>query len=273
MYHAFAEACYSVPDPRGNGVKWTGVTIVPANRAAQLARVEPQYLDLVDYITAHPDEVLSPHTYLAWPKRDTSIEWVSGSRDITVERAIMSRLSTLSAVSSLPVRPSIPSPYRRSVWLAALLDVGGAFYHTGHQKSASYVLDTGASWRRRREHVELVNNRWQHTPGAEVRKLLPTPVYPPNTPEVPETAAVALDSVDVATPSAVTFDPTPDQLRVAANAAFTNGTSVSLASATYTVQAAGQHVGDQLVVRVDTPDGASALLIANVATILPVVGS
>jgi hypothetical protein len=79
--------------------------------------------------------------------------------------------------------------------------------------------------------------------------------------------------VDVATPSAVTFDPTPDQLRVAANAAFTNGTSVSLASATYTVQAAGQHVGDQLVVRVDTPDGASALLIANVATILPVVGS
>lgn len=273
MYHAFAEACYSVPNPRGNGVKWTGVTIVPANRAAQLARVEPQYLDLVNYITAHPDEVISPHTYLAWPKRDTSIEWVSGSRDITVERAIMSRLSTLSAVSSLPVRPSIPSPYRRSVWLAALLDVGGAFYHTGHQKSASYVLDTGASWRRRREHVELVNNRRQHTPGAEVRKLLPTPVYPPNTPEVPETAAVALDSVDVATPSAVTFDPTPDQLRVAANAAIANGTSVSLARATYTVQAAGQHVGDQLVVRVDTPDGASALLIANVATILPVVGS
>ena len=48
MYHAFAEACYSVPNPRGNGVKWTGVTIVPANRAAQLARVEPQYWNYVD---------------------------------------------------------------------------------------------------------------------------------------------------------------------------------------------------------------------------------
>lgn len=212
---------------------------MPANRAESLARVEPQYLDLVDFITAHPDQVISPASYLDWDRRDTDIDWVSDGKDTTVERAVGCRLSSLAVAHSLPLRPSIPSPYRRTVWIAALLDAGGAFYRTGHGKSASYVLDLQARWRRVGNHgrVELVRHRWPHNPNATVRSLLPAPVYAPDAPAVPETTAVPLDAV------------------------------------TYTVQAAGQHVGDQLVVRVDTPGGASALLLANVVSILPVVKS
>lgn len=140
---------------------------MPANRAASIARVEPHYLELVDYITSTPDTVISPATYLDWPRRDTGIDWIDGDAT-TPERAIGMRLSTLSVAATLPVRPHIPSPYRRTVWLATLLDAGGAFYRTGpgtasRRRTCSTPAPSGAA------PAAMTASTWSGTGGHTTR--------------------------------------------------------------------------------------------------------
>jgi hypothetical protein len=254
---------------------------MPANRAASIARVEPHYLELVDYITSNPDTVISPASYLDWPRRDTSIDWSLPDAS-TVERSVGIRLSSLSAVVTLPVRPHVPSMYRRTVWLATLLEAGGAFYRTGHGKSASYVLDRHAAWRRTgtRDRVELVGHRWPHNPVAPVRKLMPTPVYEPDTPTPkplrlvePAPAVVSPDELAAPLidrqlpPVAVMLDPTPDELTAAATAAAERPEAAPAPK--FTVMALDPIVGAQGAITVN--DDVPYMLIVTVVAVAPVV--
>jgi hypothetical protein len=223
-------------------------------------RAEGQYLDIVDFITAHPDVKLTTDAYLNWERRCGDVDWGEGE---TAERAHISRFDQIALAATLPWRPEARTPLRHSVWLAELLRHHGAFYRCGH---SAYVLDTAARWRRKGNHVELVGNRWPHAPNARVRKVLVPRVDRPTNghvePPAPTPVAVELDGVD----------PTPDELRSAAETAAAPTapppTSVPLAQA-FTVEGIDTKVGGEVVIRYTGPD-ASALVIAKVTALVPV---
>ena len=227
-------------------------------------RAESQYLDIVDFVTQRPDEGLNAHAYMAWEHRNQSVEWGSGTRSAI--HAAQDRFEHLALAVTLPQRPGAPSSLRTSVWLAAMVEAGGAFYRTGHAKSGAYVLDTAAHYRRKgnRGKVELVDNRWNHQPNAGLRKILvvPRPAPAAELPDpAPEPTGVKLNGVD----------PSPVELMEAANRAALDALRpVPVGSLTHEVLAVGDKVGDEVVLKVNRPvDGGSAIIIARIASIVP----
>jgi hypothetical protein len=256
----------------------------PISRAESLDRSEAQYLDLVDFITAHPDTVFTADDYIRWERRAVGIEWYTTDSDPLVRR-VQDRLDQLAVAATIPLRPKLRSPYRDKLWLGVLTQ-SGALYRTGHGKSGTYVLDSGAEWRKTRTDgkVTLVNHRWIHTPNAPVRAVMPREAYPPDATEVaaeqPDPSgetlgtlsidgiSMGIAAVKVGNPE-VLLDPSPDELRASAEAAAT--TPKLPMARTATVLAVGETVGDEVVVRVETPDGAAALVIARVTSYVPAV--
>ncbi len=71
-------------------------------------RAESQYLDIVDFVTQRPDEVLNAHAYMAWEHRNQSVEWGSGTRSAI--HAAQDRFEHLALAVTLPQRPGAPRP-------------------------------------------------------------------------------------------------------------------------------------------------------------------
>ena len=243
-----------------------------SNHQLARERAEGQYLDIVDFVAQHPNQPVSAYDYLNWAHRNLDVQWdPEGSRDVAHQA--QDRLDHLGVAATLPARPGVPSPSRGTVWLAELLRNGGAFYRTGHGKSGTYVLDTAAHFRSKGGRVELVNHRWPHSPNARVRKVLVRLVEAPTAPPVvslDELAAPVLDR-QLAAVNGVPLDPSPDELRSSAERAQPVVAAPTHAERTATVLAVGETVGDEVVIRVESSDGGSALVIARVTSFIPAV--
>jgi hypothetical protein len=252
-----------------------------SNHQLARERAEGQYLDLVDFVTQHPNQPVTSHDYLNWEHRNLDVQWDPEASRVITHQA-QDRLDQMAVVATLPARPGVGSPSRGTVWLAELLREGGAFYRTGHGKSGAYVLDTAARFRPKGTHgkVELVNHRWPHSPNARVRKVLTRLVEPPTAPLDPtgETLGtlsingvpMGVAAVKVVNPE-VLLDPSPDELRSSAERAQPVVAAPTHAERTATVLAVGETVGDEVVIQVESADGGSALVIARVTSFIPTV--
>lgn len=229
-----------------------------------------QYLDVVDFITQHPDEVISAYDYLDWPNRDTNIDWNAESRVASAHR-VQDRLDQLAVAATVPARPRVATETRTALWLPVLAEAG-AYYRTGNGKSGTYVLDTAARWvTRQRSHgrkAELLGNRWEHTPNARVRDAIGPFSFPPKGDDVAGGQAVE-QSTPVNGVRLDHVDPTPEELTAAAQAASTPEPAPEPA-VSYVIEGADPQVGGRIVVRTTAADGHSWLLIAEVTAFVPV---
>lgn len=221
-------------------------------RAEECKRSEDQYLDLVDFITNHPNTPITIGTYLAWPHRNQGIDWGVATPEAVAQR-VASRMEHLAHAVLLPQRPDKVAPSRNTVWLQEMVRAGGAFYRV---KRGVYILDTAASWRGTGAGVVLRDNRWPHHPPARVHEAMPAHAavkQPPQAPEPPEPVVTAASE--------------PVQARTFAPPV------AAMAAPNYSVEAAGVLVGDQIVLRRTDVDGTQVLLLAKVSSVIQAVAT
>lgn len=222
-------------------------------KAQEHQRSEDQYLDLVDYITNHPNTEITIGSYLAWPHRSRDIDW-GASSDEQVAQRVGSRLEHLASAVLLPQRPDKAAPSRNTVWLQELLRAGGAFYRV---KRGTYILDTAAAWKRTVAGVVLHDNRWAHYPPARVRNAMPVrsaKTEPARKPIVQFEHRVVEDDTEPKVVREVTTPAAP-------------------LAPSYAVEAAGAMVGDQIVLRRTDTDGTQVLLLAQVSSVIQAVAT
>ena len=221
-------------------------------KAQEYQRSEDQYLDIVDYITNHPNTEITIGSYLAWPHRNRDIDWGASSGEL-IARRVGSRLEHLASAVLLPQRPDKAAPSRNTVWLQELLRAGGAFYRV---KRGTYILDTAAAWRRTVAGVVLNDNRWAHHPPARVREAMPVRsarTEPARKPIGRDERRFMIDN-----------DADPIVAREVA-------TPTAPLAPTYMVEAAGAMIGDQIVLRRTDTDGTQVLLLAQVSSVIQAV--
>lgn len=222
-------------------------------KAQEYQRSEDQYLDLVDYITNHPNTPLTVNAYLTWAHRSQDIDWGVTSDEAIAQR-VASRLEHLSGAVLLPQRPDKVAPSRNTVWLQELLRAGGAFYRV---KRGTYILDTAAAWKRTVAGVVLHDNRWAHSPPARVRDAMPVrsaKTEPARKPIVQFEHRVVEDDTEPKVVREVTTPAAP-------------------LAPSYAVEAAGAMVGDQIVLRRTDTDGTQVLLLAQVSSVIQAVAT
>lgn len=226
-------------------------------KAEEYLRSEGQYLDIVDFIVNHPNTEITASAYLAWSHRSDTVDWGATTQEGVAQR-VLSRLEHIALAVLLPQRPDKASPARNSVWLQELLRQGGAFYRA---KRGTYVLDTAAAWRRTANGVALTDNRWTHYPTSGVRRVMPnrTQRVEPARRQDPETLRdLTPDVPDVDVVAADNKSPDPVAVRT---------------TPTYTVEAAGAMIGDQIVLRRVDENGKAVLLLAQVSSVIQAVAS
>lgn len=218
-------------------------------KSEEYKRSEDQYLDLVDFITNHPNTPITVGAYLAWPHRNQGIDWGGSTPEVVAQR-VASRLEHLAHAVLLPQRPDKAAPSRNTLWLQEMVRAGGAFYRV---KRGSYILDTAASWRGTGAGVVLRDNRWTHHPPARVREAMPAHAAKAQPAQVERVEAVPASE--------------PIQART-----FTPPVA-AMAAPTYSVEAAGVMVGDQIVLRRTDVDGTQVLLLAQVSSVIQAVAT